>query len=277
MRKISSSTISNALKKLCLEAVQELDPEIVNLLKQAQNKEKSKITKGILDEILRNVSAAHSDKIPLCQDTGFAVVFLQIGQKVSIDGDINEAVNEGIKAGYKYLRKSIVSHPFTRKNTGDNTPAIIHIEMVPGEKVTIGFLPKGGGAENCSFQKMFLPISTKDEIAEFIISNIKERAAKACPPIIVGVGIGGTFDYCSFLAKKALTRKIGRPSTDQKMAALETELLKSINKLGIGTMGLGGSTTALAVHIEHFPCHIASLPVAVNIECHSHRYKEVTI
>ncbi len=277
MRKISSKTISNALKKLCLDAVQEINPEIFNLLKESLKKEKNKTAQGILDELVRNARAAHGDNIPLCQDTGFAVVFLKIGQRVAIDGDLNDAVNAGIISAYQYLRKSVVSHPFTRKNTHDNTPAIIHVEMVPGEKITIGFLPKGGGAENCSFQKMFLPTTTREEITEYIISNIKDKAARACPPIIVGIGIGGTFDYSTFLAKKALTRKVGRSSSDQKMAAYEAELLKRINKLGIGPMGLGGNTTALAVHIEPYPCHIASLPVAVNIECHSHRYREVTI
>lgn len=277
MRKISAGTIGNAVRKLCIEASQKLSPEVLPALELALGKEKDPNARQILDEIIRNAKAAKDDNLPLCQDTGYAIVFLEIGQKVAINGDVYQAVNEGVAAGYKYLRKSVVTGPFNRKNTFRNTPAIVHISLVAGDKVKIGFLPKGGGAENCSFQKMFLPTASKKEIIDFIVSRVKEKAAKACPPVILGIGIGGTFDYSSFLAKKALTRKVNQPSSDPQTANMEKELLKEINKLGIGPMGLGGKTTVLAVHVETFPCHIASLPVAVNFECHAHRYAEETI
>lgn len=272
-----AKTISAALKKLCIEASQNLGADVVAALKQAQEKEKSAIGRRILDEIVRNVRVAADDKLPLCQDTGCAVVFLDIGQQVLISGDVHAAVNEGIAEGYKYLRKSMVRNGFQRINTQNNTPAMLHIDLVAGDKIKIGLLPKGAGAENCSFQKMFLPTATREEVQDFIVAGIKEKAAAACPPLIVGIGIGGSFDHSAYLAKKALLRKVGQPNPDQRTAALEKELLKRINKLGIGPMGLGGSTTALAVQVLEFPCHIASLPVAVNLECHSHRYREVVI
>ncbi|NQU17843.1 MAG: fumarate hydratase [Candidatus Saganbacteria bacterium] len=277
MRKISASTIIYSVRKLCMEACQDLDPQILAAIKDAFKKEKSATGRQILDEIIRNAKVAQDDKLPLCQDTGFAVFFVELGEKASVIGNLSDAIKEGVVSGYKHLRKSIVAHPFQRKNTFDNAPPIIHINIVPGDKLKIGFLPKGGGAENCSFQKMFLPIATKEEVINYIVDNIKLKAAKACPPIIVGVGIGGTFDYSAYLAKKALIRPINSPSRDSSIAAMEKDLLKRINKLGIGPMGMGGSTTALAVHIEHYPCHIASLPVAVNLECHAHRYKEVVV
>jgi fumarate hydratase subunit alpha len=277
MRKVSANTVENTVRKLCLEAAINLSPEVLPAIKKALTKEKTADAKEILEEIVRNEKAAREDKLPLCQDTGFAVFFIEIGQEVLIKGDLNQAVSEGVARGYKYLRKSLVQHPFQRKNTYDNTPPIIHLEQVPGDKLKIGILPKGGGAENCSFLKMLLPANTKEEISDFIVEESAQRISRACPPVILGIGIGGTFDYCAFLAKKALTRPLGQPSPDPRMAAMEKELLGRINKLGIGPMGLKGKTTALAVHIEPFACHIASLPVAVNMQCHSHRYREVIL
>lgn len=247
------------------------------ILKHAHSVEKKPAAKMVLDEIIRNAKVAADDKVPLCQDTGFVIVFIEIGENTHIKGDLREAVNDGVRGGYKDFRKSIVESPINRKNTRDNTPAILHINFVPGDKVKIGILPKGGGAENCGFQKMFLPTASREEIIAYIVEGIKEKAPLACPPIIVGIGMGGTFDYSTFLAKKALTRPLNQSNPDQSIAKMEDEILKKVNKLGIGAMGLGGNITALAVLIEAFPCHIASLPVAVNLECHSHRYREVTI
>ncbi|OGC03500.1 fumarate hydratase [candidate division WOR-1 bacterium RIFOXYA12_FULL_43_27] len=277
MRKLAASTITGAIKKLCIEANQNLSLDMLAILKHAHSVEKKPAAKLVLDEIIRNAKVAADDHVPLCQDTGFLIVFIEIGEEVHIKGNLREAVNDGVRAGYKDFRKSIVDNPILRKNTRDNTPAILHIDFVPGDKIKIGILPKGGGAENCGFQKMFLPTASRDEIVAYIVEGIKEKAPLACPPIIIGVGMGGTFDYSTFLAKKALTRPLNRPNPDTGIAKMEDEILKKVNRLGIGAMGLGGDITALAVLIETFPCHIASLPVAVNLECHSHRYREVTI
>ena len=277
LRKISVNAIENAVRKLCLDAAVTLSPGVEKLLKQARQTEKTADAREILDEIIRNIKAARDDNLPLCQDTGVAVFFIEIGQDVHVNGDLNQAVNDGMVRGYKDLRKSMVRHPFQRKNTFDNTPAIIHISQVPGDKLKIGLLPKGGGAENCSFQEMLLPTATGKEIADFIVKETAKRVSRACPPVIIGAGIGGTFDYSTYLAKKALIRPVGQPNPDPKIAQMEKDILTDINKLGIGPMGLKGKTTALSVQIEIFPCHIASLPVAVNLQCHSHRYQEVEL
>ncbi|MDV5121969.1 MAG: fumarate hydratase, partial [Candidatus Scalindua sp.] len=221
-----------------------------------------------------------NEQVPVCQDTGFAVVFVEIGQEVIIEGQsLQEAINEGVRRGYKngYLRKSIVKNPLDRVNTGDNTPAAIHTDIVPGDKLKITFLAKGGGCENMSRTAMLTPAQGRDGVIDFVVNTVKDAGANPCPPIIVGVGLGGTFEYVTLLSKKAILRPVGSHNKDSNTANLEADLLEEINKLGIGPQGFGGKITALAVHVETYPCHIASLPVAVNIECHSHRPKTVII
>lgn len=280
MREIVAKKITSAIKTLFLEANTNLPEEVLDALNKALAKERSSNARDILRQLIQNDSIAWRDKMPLCQDTGFAIVFAQIGQDVHIDlGNFNDAVNEGVRQAYQdgYFRKSIVSDPIERVNTCDNTPAIIHTEIVPGETIKLSILAKGGGAENCSAIKMFKPTSTLEEIDEFIIETIIKAQANPCPPIIVGIGIGGTFDYAPILAKKALMRKLGQHHSAKDIAKWEKELLEKINQTGIGPMGLGGTTTALGVNIERYACHISSLPVAVNIDCHSHRFKEIII
>lgn len=280
MRELSAKKIIKTIETLCLEANTELPEDVLAALNEALAQERSPRGREILRQIQKNAEIARKEKLPLCQDTGTAVVFLEIGQDLRIiDGNLEEAVNEGVSRGYKngFLRKSIVSDPISRENTNDNTPAIIHTEIVPGEKLKIGLLCKGGGAENRSAIKMFKPSSSQAEIEDFILETIENAGPNACPPLIVGVGIGGNFDTVTLIAKKALLRKVGQRNSALSISKWEKELLVKANKLGVGPMGLGGTTTALAVNIEKRPCHISSLPVAVNIECHSHRYKEAIL
>ena len=278
MREVNAKKITEAIKKLCLEANYDLSEDVLEALNKALKQEESEIGRNILREIMKNAEIAKKKKLPLCQDTGLAIVFVEIGSEVRIiGGSLQEAVNEGISQGYKNLRKSVVFDPLKRVNTQDNTPAIIHTEIVPGEKIKIGLLPKGGGAENASELKMFLPTASKEEIMDFVVDLINRKGVNACPPLIVGVGMGGSFDSVGYLAKKALIRPVGKHHSRTEIADLEREMLKRINATGLGPMGLGGRITALAVHIEVAPCHIASLPVAVNLECHSHRYKETAL
>ncbi len=234
----------------------------------------------VLDQLVQNAEIARRERMPICQDTGATVVLVEIGQDVHIvGGDLTEAINEGVRRGYEdgYLRKSIVAHPLERKNTGDNTPAMIRYEIVPGESVRIVVAPKGGGSENMSAFKMLTPAEGEAGVKEFVVETVRRAGPNPCPPVVVGVGVGGTFDVCCWLAKKALLRPLGQPNADPTFARLERELLEQINNLGIGPSGLGGRTTALAVHIEWFPCHITSLPVAVNLNCHAARHKEVVL
>ncbi|MBI5699790.1 fumarate hydratase [Candidatus Saganbacteria bacterium] len=278
MREISSKRITEATAELCRQAAYLLPAEVEEALNRALKMETSELGREVLREIIKNAEIARKEKLPLCQDTGFAVVFVDLGQEVLISGgQLTEAINEGVSRGFSDLRKSIVSDPFIRANTGDNTPAVVHIEIVPGDKLKLGLLLKGGGGENASTLKMFLPGAEKEEIVRFVVEKVKEAGPRACPPVIVGVGIGGTFDHAPFLAKKALRRKVGHLNSSHHIAELEKEMLKRINETGVGPMGLGGKTSALAVHIETFPCHIASLPVAVNLECHAHRYQEAVL
>jgi fumarate hydratase subunit alpha len=280
MRDISTKTITDAIKNLCIEANTNLSDDVKDALNKALKNETSKTGREILRQIIQNAEIARQEKLPLCQDTGTAVVFITIGQEVHvIDGSLTDAINEGVRVGYRkgFLRKSMTADPLERKNTGDNTPAIIHTEIVPGDKIKIGLLCKGGGAENKGTIKMFTPTTSKKEIEDFIIETVKKAGPDACPPYIVGVGIGGNFDSAPLFAKKALLRPVGHNHSALSVAKWEKELLAKVNKLGIGPMGLGGKTTALAVSIEKHPCHISSLPVAVNIECHAHRYREITI
>ncbi|NQT30610.1 MAG: fumarate hydratase [Candidatus Saganbacteria bacterium] len=280
MREIVAKRVADTVKKLCIEANTNLSEDVLEALNKALAKEESPTGREIIRQIINNAKVAWREKLPLCQDTGLVTVFIEVGQDVRIiNGAFNEAINEGVSRGYNqgYLRKSIVNDPLERKNTNDNTPAIIHTKIVPGEDIKITVLTKGGGAENCSAIKMFAPTSSKEEIDKFIIETVEAAGPNACPPVFVGVGIGGSFDYAPILAKKALLRQVGHNHSQHDVATWERELVEKINKTGIGPMGLGGKVTALAVSIEKHPCHISSLPVAVNIECHAHRVREAII
>jgi fumarate hydratase subunit alpha len=281
MRTIKTSDITEAVSNLFKEANYVLGDDVLTALKKAREEEESPAGREALEVILENARIAKEEKIPLCQDCGTAVVFLGIGQDVHIEGgDLYNAVNEGVRRAYKegYLRKSIIDQPFSeRKNTGDNTPAVIHTDIVPGDKLKITVLPKGGGAENMAKLGMLLPASGKKGIIDFVVNAVNEAWSNPCPPVIVGVGIGGTAEKAMAMAKHALIRKVGKPSSDKETAELEKEILEKVNNLGIGPIGYGGRITALAVHAETFPAHITALPVAVNLQCHSARHKEVVL
>ena len=280
MRRISTHQITDILEKLCIDANYNLGEDLVDSLRNALEKEESPLGKEVITQLLENAEIGKNEQVPVCQDTGFAVVFIEIGQEVVIDGtSLQDAINEGIRRGYKngLLRKSIVNNPLDRVNTGDNTPAIIHTEIVSGDKLKITFDAKGGGCENMSRLAMLTPAQGENGVIDFVVETVKTAGANPCPPIIVGVGLGGTFEYSALLAKRAILRPLSSHNEDKTIANLEDVLLDKINKLGIGPQGLGGRTTALAVNVETFPCHIASLPVAVNIECHSHRTKSIVI
>ena len=276
MKIVKSSKIINAVAKLCAEANYNLPLDVISALQTAAKKEKG-VSKNILLEILENAKIAKKERIPLCQDTGTANFFVKLGQDVKITGaNISDAINAGVVKGYNenYLRKSIVSDPLIRKNTGNNTPANIYIEIVKGNKIEIAFLPKGGGSENASALKMLNPSASWKGVKDFVLQVVKEKGSNACPPLIIGVGVGGDFASVGKIAKEALLRKIGSKS---KNSAKEKELLEAVNKLKIGPMGLGGKTTALAVFVNIKPCHIASLPVAVSVQCHSNRRAAVVL
>ncbi|CZR96311.1 MULTISPECIES: fumarate hydratase [unclassified Clostridioides] len=279
MRKIKSEQIVEHVKKLCIEASLYLGEDVLSCIKERAKSEKSEVGKNILNILVENAEIAKEKNIPICQDTGMAVFFVELGQDVVIEGDtLTDAINEGVRQGYEegYLRKSVVS-PISRVNTKDNTPAIIHYEMVKGDKVKIEFAAKGFGSENMSKMKMLKPSDGLEGIKKFIIDTVSEAGPNPCPPMVIGVGIGGTVDKCAQIAKKALFRELGEFNKDENIAKLESELLASINKLGIGPQGLGGTTTALGLNIETFPTHIAGLPVVVNINCHASRHKKVVI
>jgi len=278
MKQVHVDKIVAAVKDLCMTANYDLGEDVVKAFEEYHNIEESSTGKGILEQLIENAKIAQSERVPMCQDTGYAVFFVELGQEVYIEGgSLEDAINEGVRQGYKdgYLRKSIVEHPLNRKNTGDNTPAVIHIDLVPGNDLKITIAPKGGGSENMSGIKMLKPADGVEGVKNFVIQRVKEAGPNPCPPIVVGVGIGGTFEKSAILAKKSLLRNIGERHSDPEIADLEIELLTKINKLGIGPQGLGGSTTALDVFIEIYPAHIASLPVAVNINCHAARHKSV--
>ncbi|MGL4912057.1 MAG: fumarate hydratase [Romboutsia sp.] len=279
MRIIKSHEITEKVKKICIEANINLGKDVVDAINRGLEKEESPLGKNILNVLLDNTKIAKEKNIPLCQDTGMAVFFVKLGQEVIVEGDtIEEAINQGVKQGYKegYLRKSVVE-PLSRINTKDNTPAIIHYEMVKGDQLIIEFAPKGFGSENMSKLKMLKPSDGVEGIKKFIIDTVSEAGPNPCPPIVVGVGIGGTVDKCAQISKKALFRDVGTYNNDDNIESLEKELLIQVNDLGIGPQGLGGNTTALAVHIETFPTHIAGLPVVVNINCHASRHKKAVI
>lgn len=275
MREIRSSLITETVARLFQEANYNLPEDVVAALKKAQQAEESERGRNVLRQMLENAAVAAAGELPLCQDTGIAVVFLEIGQEVHISGDLIAAINEGVRQGYQagYLRKSMVDQPFSeRRNSQDNTPAVIHTEVVAGDKIKITVMPKGGGAENMTRLAMLTPAQGRQGIIDFVVSTVDHAGASPCPPVIIGVGIGGTAEKAALLAKKALLRKVGVPNADPEIALLEQKLLERINRLGIGPMGYGGRITAMAVHAEIFPCHIASLPVVVNLQCHSARH-----
>ena len=280
MREIQCSKITEVVRKLCIEANEHLPEDVKCAIKTARKEEDGEIAKGILDNIIENYEIADRENVPICQDTGMAVVFMEIGQDVHITGgDLTECVNEGVRQGYTdgYLRKSVVKDPIRRGNTGDNTPAILYTEIVPGEQIKITVGPKGFGSENMSRIMMFKPSAGLEGIKDFIIETVRFAGPNPCPPMVVGVGIGGTFDRCALLAKKALMRPLGSSNKDPFYADLEKELLLKINSLGIGPQGLGGRTTAIGLNIETFPTHIAGMPCAVNINCHVTRHKTEVI
>lgn len=280
MRKIGKEEIVKTIKKLYIDASVSLPEDVSERLQQTYEKEEG-LPKELLRQIIENQKVAMEDKIPLCQDTGIAVLFVEWGSSVIYeDGDIMEAFNEGVRQAVKegYLRASVVDEPvFDRKNTKDNTPCIVHFEVVKGDRVKIILAPKGAGGENMSALRMLKPADGLRAIKDFVIETVKKAGGAPCPPIIVGVGIGGSFEKSAILAKKAILRKVGKPNKESRYAQLEKELLDEINSLQIGVMGVGGNVTALAVHIEYYPCHISSLPVAINIQCHSARHKEAQL
>ena len=275
MRTINTSEITKNIKEMCIEANHFLAPDMKDAMENAVTTEKSKLGKQILNQLQDNLKIAGEDMIPICQDTGMAVVFMEIGQDVHIEGGLLEdAINEGVRQGYTegYLRKSVVKDPLIRENTKDNTPAIIHYEIVPGDKVKITVAPKGFGSENMSRVFMLKPADGIEGVKNAILTAVKDAGPNACPPMVVGVGIGGTFEKCAIMAKKALTRPVNEHSDIPYVKEMEEELLDKINRTGIGPGGLGGTTTALAVNINSYPTHIAGLPVAVNICCHVNRH-----
>jgi len=280
MRNIKASAITQAVARLCQEANFVLGEDVLAALKQALKTEQSPLGREVLSRLIENARIAQKEQLPLCQDCGTAVVFLEIGQEVHISGDLYAAVEEGVRQGYTqgYLRKSIVSKPFSaRTNTKDNTPPVIHTEIVPGERLKIAVMPKGAGAENMSKLAMLKPGDGRQGIINLVIRTVDDAGGNSCPPLIIGLGIGGTAEKAMLIAKKALLRKLAEPNPDPEVAELEKEILAKVNALGIGPLGFGGTTTALAVHAEVMPTHIASLPVAVNLQCHSARHKEAVL
>lgn len=281
MREIEATKITEAVKKLVVDANYYIGEDVAQSIKDALKTETSPTAREILDIILENHRISRDEQMPICQDTGVAVFFIELGQDVHIvGGNYEDAINEGVKQGYTegYLRKSLVGDPvIERKNTGDNTPAVIHTRIVPGDKMYIIAAPKGGGSENMSEVQMMKAADGIEGVKDFVVERVRKSGGNPCPPVIVGVGLGGDFEKSAILAKKALTRNIGERSKNPKYAEVEEELLERINKLGIGPMGLGGKTTALEVFVEYVPCHIASMPVAVNMNCHVARHKEATI
>ena len=280
MREVNVSIITDNLKEMCIEANHFLTDDMKNVFEKAVKNEESALGKQVLGQLEENLKVAGEDMIPICQDTGMAVVFINVGQDVHlIGGDITDAINEGVRRGYVdgYLRKSVVKDPIYRENTKDNTPAVIHFNIVPGDKVDITVAPKGFGSENMSRVFMLKPADGIEGVKEAILTAVKDAGPNACPPMVVGVGIGGTFEKCAYLAKKALTRDLNEESPVEYVRDLEKEMLEKINKLGIGPGGLGGTQTALAINIETYPTHIAGLPVAVNICCHVNRHSHRVI
>ena len=280
MREINVAEITAAIAELSIDANYNLGDDVYNAFQEALKTETSPTGKNVLEQLIANAQIAKEEQVPMCQDTGYAVIFVELGQDVHlVGGDLYEAINEGVRKGYGdgYLRKSIVNDPINRVNTKDNTPAVVHVDIVPGDKIKLTIAPKGGGSENMSAVKMLKPADGAKGVVDFVVDAASKAGSNPCPPIIIGVGIGGTFEKVAYLAKKALLRELGQPNKDPFYADMEKEILEKVNKLGIGPQGFGGRTTALAVHIETYPAHIASMPAAVNINCHAARHKERVI
>ncbi len=280
-RTIPFETVAAAVAELCGKAACDLPPDVLDRLKEMERRDTGELGRDFFRQYFENARIAAEERMALCQDTGFAVCFVELGDRVRLDrGTIYEAISTGVARGYKehYLRKSIVNDPlFDRKNTGDNTPPVIHLELVPGEGLHIVLAPKGGGSENMSAVRMLKPSDGRKGVVDFAVETLRCAGGNPCPPTVVGMGIGGTFEKAAYLAKKALLRKTGAPNPDPRYAELEQEILEKINATGVGPQGLGGAVTSLAVHIETFPCHIASLPVAINVNCHAARHAEVSL
>ncbi|RJX25791.1 MAG: fumarate hydratase [Dethiobacter sp.] len=280
MREVNVSLLTSAVAEMCTEANYILGDDVIRALEKGLEEEVSPTGKDVFRQLLENARIAREEQVPMCQDTGFAVIFVEAGQDVHfVGGNFGEAINEGVRQGYEsgFLRKSIVKDPLQRENTGDNTPAVIHIDIVPGDKVKLILAPKGGGSENMSAVKMLTPSQGVKGLVDFVVAAVTRAGANPCPPVVVGVGLGGTFEKVAHLAKKALLRSLGQPHPDPFYAGLEKEILERINRTGIGPQGFGGRFTALAVHMEVFPCHIATMPAAVNLNCHASRHVERTI
>ena len=281
MRELDAGQIAESVARLCIESNYYLGEDVLASLRHFREIEPSPVGREVLDQILENAEVARDRRVPLCQDTGLTVIFLELGQDLHIaGGDLNEAVAEGVRRGYVdgYLRKSMVKQPFSaRVNTKDNTPPVVHTTIVPGDRLHIIVAPKGGGSENMSQLGMLKPAEGRDGVIRFVVEAVRKAGANPCPPIIVGIGVGGSAEKAIWLAKHSLLREVGSLNSDPELVELEAELLERVNRIGIGPQGFGGLTTALAVHVETFPCHIASMPVAVNIQCHSARHKEAVL
>ena len=279
MRKIDLKDVTKKIKELFIDACSNLPENVMKTLKKAKEQEQSPLCKDVFSQIIANAELSKEKQLPLCQDTGVAVVFLTIGSEVVFEGDIYQAVNEGVRLAYTdgYLRKSVVRHPLDRVNTKDNTPAIVHIKMVTGDVFKIDVAPKGGGSENLSTVKMLIPADGVEGIKNLVVKTVAEAGGKPCPPLVIGVGIGGNFEKCALMAKEALLREIDDESPDPIARELEKELLELVNNTGVGAMGFGGTKTCLAVKVNVHPCHIASLPVAINLQCHSARHKSANL
>ena len=280
MKEILVTEIVSAIEKLCIEANYDLGSDIMTGFHKALKDERSPLGIEVLERLIENAEIAHQERVPMCQDTGMAVLFVEIGQDLHLaGGDLTEAINEGVRRGYDkgYLRKSVVIDPFERVNTGDNTPAVIHYNIVPGDSLHIVMAPKGFGSENMGGLKMCKPSEGLEGAMQFVVDTVERAGGNPCPPIIVGVGVGGTMEKATFLAKRSLLREVGKHNPEERLAKIEEELLDRVNRLGIGPQGFGGLTTALAVNLEVYPTHIAGMPVAVNIGCHSTRHKEITL
>ena len=278
MKVIAESAVTAAVRELAMAAACDLEPDTLEALLTARDRESSELARNVLELLLSNSDIASREKIPICQDTGLAVVFVELGREVRVGGDLEAAIQEGVRQGYRdgFLRNSVCD-PLTRRNTNDNTPAVIHLELVAGDALTLRFLPKGCGSENMSAMAMLPPSAGKPGIIRYVVEQVVAAGSNPCPPVLVGVGVGGSFEKAAYLAKKSLCRPLGCSHPRSDVADLEAEMLLEINEQGSGVHGLGGVNTALAVHLELFPCHIASLPVAVNIQCHAHRHKEIVL
>lgn len=280
MREISAGQITKTVARLCVEANRELPGDLEQCIRGAVQKETSPLGKSILEDLGANMDAAREMKLPVCQDTGMAVVFAEVGQEVHLTGgSFEDAVNEGVRRGYRdgMLRCSVAADPIRRGNTGDNTPAVLHVSLVPGDQLRITVAPKGFGSENMSRLKMFTPAASEDELIAFVTETVKLAGGRPCPPVVIGVGIGGDFELCALLAKRALCRPVSERNADPFYAALEERMLRAVNALGVGPQGFGGSTTALAVNVEQYPTHIAGLPLAVNMGCHVTRHQSAVL